>query len=238
MNTLFSQVYDSFLSKITDDMYLELDELDTFRMLEQLLLSAIEKFEFPRIDLTDYELMEISDETAYTGVESDNQEVVAIIYEGGNFNNALTHEEINILAVYMIVEWLSQQLASVENTRMKYSGSDFKFTSQANHMQKILQLKKDYQREGFHLQRLYKRRIPDRRGVMRSTLGIIMEPIGTDSSSYESINEAYRYRNVIDYQDLAHKPAIESETLIGDKTYDQLNLSPLTHSEIDNVISP
>ena len=144
MNTLFSQVYDSFLSKITDDMYLELDELDTFRMLEQLLLSAIEKFEFPRIDLTDYELMEIVDETAYTGVESDNQEVMAIIYEGGNFNNALTHEEINILAVYMIVEWLSQQLASVENTRMKYSGSDFKFTSQANHMQKILQLKKDY----------------------------------------------------------------------------------------------
>ena len=29
-----------------------------------------------------------------------------------------------------------QQLASVENTRMKYSGSDFKFTSQANHMAK------------------------------------------------------------------------------------------------------
>jgi hypothetical protein len=44
---------------------------------------------------------------------------------------------------------------------MKYSGTDFKFTSQANHMQKLLQLKKDYEREGFHLQRLYKRRIPD-----------------------------------------------------------------------------
>ena len=49
MNTTsFSLVYDSFLSKITDDMYLELTELDTFRMLEQLLLSAIEKFEFRR----------------------------------------------------------------------------------------------------------------------------------------------------------------------------------------------
>jgi len=62
MNTTsFSLVYDSFLSKITDDMYLELTELDTFRMLEQLLLSAIEKFEFPRIDLWDYELFEITD---------------------------------------------------------------------------------------------------------------------------------------------------------------------------------
>jgi hypothetical protein len=51
-------------------MYLELTELDTFRMLEQLLLSAIEKFEFPRIDIWDYELFEISDETTYNGAES------------------------------------------------------------------------------------------------------------------------------------------------------------------------
>ena len=117
MNTTsFSLVYDSFLSKITDDMYLELTELDTFRMLEQLLLSAIEKFEFPRIDLTDYTLLEINN----------NEEDDIIKYEGGYFNNQLTHEEINILAVYMIVEWLSQQLASVENTRMKYSGFEKK----------------------------------------------------------------------------------------------------------------
>jgi len=74
MNTTsFSLVYDSFLSKITDDMYLELTELDTFRMLEQLLLSAIEKFEFPRINIWDYELFEIVDETTYTGVESDGK---------------------------------------------------------------------------------------------------------------------------------------------------------------------
>ena len=179
MNTTpFSLVYDSFLSKITDDMYLELTELDTFRMLEQLLLSAVEKFEFPRIDIWDYKLFEISDETTYSGAESNYEQVSAIIYSGGCFNNLLTHEEINILAVYMIVEWLSQQLASVENTRMKYSGSDFKFTSQANHMQKLLQLKKDYEREGFHLQRLYKRRAPDKDGIMRSTFGLLRTPVG------------------------------------------------------------
>ena len=44
----------------------------------------------------------------------------------------------------MVIGWLGQQLDTTENTRMKYSGSDFKFTSQANHMQKLLQLKKDY----------------------------------------------------------------------------------------------
>ena len=156
-------------------MYLELNELDTFRMLQQLLISAIEKFEFPRIDLTDYEITEIAGVHQYTGAESNNQPVDAILYAGGYFNNNLTHQEINILAVYMIVEWLSQQLASVENTRMKYSGSDFKFTSQANHMQKLLQLKKDYEREGFHLQRLYKRRKKDKDGIMRSTFGILRQ---------------------------------------------------------------
>ena len=65
MGTSFSQVYDSFLSKITDDMYLELNELDTYRILEELLLSAIEKFEFPRVNLNDYNLAVI--EETYNG---------------------------------------------------------------------------------------------------------------------------------------------------------------------------
>jgi len=173
--TPFSIVYDSFLSKITDDMYMELTELDTFRLLENLLKTAMQKFEFPRIDIFDYEESYVDDVDTYEGVESNNEEVPAIIYAGGYFNNLLTAEEINILSTYMIVEWLGQQLASVENTRMKYSGSDFKFTSQANHMSKILALKKDYEREGFHLQRLYKRRIKDENGIMRSTFNSIME---------------------------------------------------------------
>ncbi len=174
-STPFSYIYDSFLSKITDDMYMELTELDTYQLLEELLLSAIQKFEFPRVDLTEYELVSITDEIKYTGAESGQEEVPAILYEGGSFTNTLTAEEINILATYMVVEWLGQQLASVENTRMKYSGSDFKFTSQANHMQKLLQLKKDYEREGFHLQRLYKRRQKDSEtNVYKSTFGSIM----------------------------------------------------------------
>ena len=89
---------------------------------------------FFSLELTKYELVSITDEVKYTGAESGQEEVPAILYEGGSFTNTLTAEEINILATYMVVEWLGQQLASVENTRMKYSGSDFKFTSQANHM--------------------------------------------------------------------------------------------------------
>lgn len=236
MNTTsFSLVYDSFLSKITDDMYLELTELDTFRMLEQLLLSAIEKFEFPRVNLWDYEFFEAIDETIYNGIQSNNQDVIAIIYNQGHFNTTLTHEEINILAVYMIVEWLSQQLASVENTRMKYSGSDFKFTSQANHMQKLLQMKKDYEREGFHLQRLYKRRIQDKRGVMRSTFGVIMQP--TFYPSDVLTQDEYRNRNIINYEDLINKPKIEHHELVNDKTFDELDMSRIDFNELDNITS-
>ena len=173
--TPFSLVYDCFLSKITDDMYMELTELDTFRLLQELLVNAIYKVEFPRQDLTNITETEVIDEVEYTGVDSDNMTVPAIIYTDGYFNVKLTQEEINIIATYMIVEWLSQQLASVENARMKYSGSDFKFTSQANHMQKLLALKTDYEREGFHLQRLYKRRAVDEDGIYRSTMSTIME---------------------------------------------------------------
>lgn len=162
--TPFSEIYSNFLSKITDDMYMELTEQDTYKILQQLLLSALPKFEFPRQSL-DYELKQITEEE---GNEEKTYQILAFI-------NKLTNEEINIISTYMIVEWIGQQLASVENVRMKYSGSDFKFTSQANHMQKLLQMKKDYEREGFHLQRLYKRRKKNEDGVYQSTFGSIME---------------------------------------------------------------
>ena len=41
---------------------------------------------------------------------------------------------------------------------MKYSGSDFKMTSQANHLQKLLTLLNECHRQSHHMQRLYKRR--------------------------------------------------------------------------------
>ena len=172
--TPFSCIYDSFLSKITDDMYMELNELETFRLLEDLLMSAIHSFEFPRFNINDFETSYLEEVTSYSGVEADGETAVAYIYGGGQYNCELTSEEINIIATYMVVQWLGQQLASVENVRMKYSGSDFKFTSQANHMAKIKDMKSDYERQGFHLQRLYKRRKMDNNGIMSSTFDSIM----------------------------------------------------------------
>ena len=150
MATLFTDIYKVFFSKVTEDMYMELTIEETQNLVEELLLSSLHWFEFPRVDLTNYSL------------------------KNNQFNVTLTTEEQNIIATYMIVEWLGQQLASVELTRMKYSGSDFKFTSQANHMAKLKNLKEKYAAEGFHLQRLYKRRKRDVTGIMKSTLSEIM----------------------------------------------------------------
>ena len=54
MNTPFSAIYDRFLGKITDDMYVELTPEDTLRDLQTLLIEALPGFEFPDFKLDDY----------------------------------------------------------------------------------------------------------------------------------------------------------------------------------------
>ena len=174
--TSFITIYDSFWSRVTDDMYMELTELDTLEMLQDLLISALPRFEFPRFDIFDYELGTWQDLGIYKGAESDNEEVPISGWVGGTFNYGLTDEEINILALNMVIEWLTQQLDTTENTREKFSGSDFKFTSQANHMAKLKVLIDAQKQDSVHLQRLYKRRRFTPEGA-QSTMGdIISKP--------------------------------------------------------------
>jgi hypothetical protein len=81
-----------------------------------------------------------------------------VMIEASSFNTELSSEEINILAILMMCAWLQRQITSIENIRMKYSGADFKMTSQANHLAKLLSLLKETHRQSHHMQRLYKRR--------------------------------------------------------------------------------
>lgn len=172
-NTSFATIYDSFLSRVTADMYMELTELDTYQLLQELLVNAIPWFKLPRTNIFDYEEGYLEYGT-YKGVESDGVEVPAIYWIGGSFNATLSFDEINILAQYMVAEWFGQQLASTENTRMRYTGADFKMTSQANHMAKIKVLKENAIKEAKTLVDSYKRRkIVD--GQVLSTLGEVME---------------------------------------------------------------
>ena len=169
--TKFATVYNRFLGKITDDMYLELTPEDTVKDLQNLLIDAIPGFEFPRKPLYDYtietKVIEENEVTAddfiigviWNELTDVNQSTVPkVLVECSAFNCELTSEEINILALLMKQGWVQRQVTSIENTRMKYSGSDFKFTSQANHLAKLLSLLEESRRDSFHMQRLYKRR--------------------------------------------------------------------------------
>lgn len=176
--TSFITIYESFLARVTDDMYMEMTEIETIEVLQDLLINAISRFEFPRVNLFDYEEGYWGDLGTYQGIESDNKEVPATGWVGGAFSCMLTQEEINILALCMVIEWLGQQLETTDNTKEKYSGSDFKFTSQANHMAKLKVLIDAANKDSVHLQRIYKRRQITNDGSVQSTMGDIISKPG------------------------------------------------------------
>ena len=128
-------------------MYLELTPEDTVKDLQNLLIDAIPGFEFPRVNLYDYEISvvemyenEVVSEDFMIGViwndSLEVEEIPRVLVDRSSFAVELSQEEINILALLMKQAWVQRQVTSIENTRMKYSGADFKMTSQANHLSK------------------------------------------------------------------------------------------------------
>lgn len=172
MATSFTTVYNRFLNKITDDMYMELTPADTVKDLQRLLIDAIPGFEFPRKNLNNYTIDietiredKITEDDFVIGILWDDlidgeEQVPLAVVEHSTFDDDLTSEEINILAILMMIGWVQRQVTSIENTRMKYTGADFKMTSQANHLSKLLTLLTECQRQSHHMQRLYRRRRP------------------------------------------------------------------------------
>ena len=190
--TQFSAVYNRFLGQITDDLYLELTPEDTLRDLQNLLINAIPGFEFPRKNLYDYtiEVDEVPEDelipddfvlgTVWGDLDISSSETPSVLVDKSRFNVELTSEEINILALLMKQGWVQRQVTSIENTRMKYSGSDFKMTSQANHLAKLLSLLTESRRDSFHMQRLYKRRKIADDGSYRSNRSSLMDSQALD----------------------------------------------------------
>ena len=188
MGTKFTEIYNRFLGKITDDMYIELTPQDTIRDLRNLLIDAIPGFEFPRHNLYDYSIEseikfenEIDKDDFIIGIlwdempEDSINETPRVEIEQSSFTAELTSEEINILAILMMCAWVQRQVTSIENTRMKYSGTDFKMTSQANHLSKLLTLLNECNRQSLHMQRLYRRRKIIDNGEYRSNWSVLRE---------------------------------------------------------------
>ena len=153
-HTSFDRIEQAFLGQITDDMYLELTKEDTEAILDEILIQAIPWILHPKgKDLMDYD------------------------EEKREFNCSLDRDEINILTKYMEMVWLQQQIHTVDLVRQKYSGSDFKFTSQASHIKQLESAKQEVEREAYHLQSNYYRREKSADGIYHSTMKRIMEAL-------------------------------------------------------------
>lgn len=150
--TTFDEVESLFFTLVTDDMYMELTKEDTEQIVDEILIQAIPWFKFPKEkNLYDFDLT------------------------NRHFNCLLDTEEQLILCKYMTMVWVQEQMTTIDLIRQKYSGSDFKFTSQASHLKQLVTLKQELEREAYHLQSNYYMKGKDDGGVYRSTLARIME---------------------------------------------------------------
>ena len=106
--TPLQDVYDAFLVKMLEDEWENWTEEEAIMDWYALLLSALPRFKFPRVDLT--------------------------IKEKSYFEGKLSNEEIQILATYMKCEWLNRSILTWENVKPLYEERDF---SQANLLDKL-----------------------------------------------------------------------------------------------------
>ena len=106
--TPLQDVYDAFLVKMLEDEWENWTEEEAIMDWYALLLSALPRFKFPRVDLT--------------------------IKEKSYFEGNLNNEEIQILATYMKCEWLNRSILTWENVKPLYEERDF---SQANLLDKL-----------------------------------------------------------------------------------------------------
>lgn len=106
--TPLQDIYDAFLVKMLEDEWENWTEEEAIMDWYALLLSALPRFKFPRVDLT--------------------------IKEKSYFEGNLNNEEIQILATYMKCEWLNRSILTWENVKPLYEERDF---SQANLLDKL-----------------------------------------------------------------------------------------------------
>ena len=115
MPTEFTEVYEMFLSKITDYDILKLDEDELNQEFKMLLKKALARFVY------------IKD--------------VSVDYDFEQFSRELTELEIDIISSYMVSAWISPKINSITLLRQSLSSKDFSMYSQANHLKELMELK-------------------------------------------------------------------------------------------------
>ena len=119
--TYFEDVYEFFLSKIKSYDLAELTEDEIKEELDTLIKLALPKC------------------TVFKGkikIDLDNE---SFVVKG---KDSLSLEEMEILSLAMLLQYISPLIARDENLKQTLSSKDFSSTSQANHLEKLLILKK------------------------------------------------------------------------------------------------
>lgn len=119
MQTSYQEIYDLFVRKITDFNLMIQDDEDIEQLCYKYLESAIANFMFCKHDLSKRDIGKFN----------------------GGFHSTLNIQEKEILSLLMIVEWLTPQIYNITLIKQFVGDSEFNMTSQANHLDKLSQLK-------------------------------------------------------------------------------------------------
>ena len=113
MATLYSEVFKSFTSKITDYQLGSLEDIVVENDMISLLNSSIVYFRLPKIDIFN---------------KDDKKQI---------FNEDLSYEEIEVLSTLMVAEWFKRIIYNTDVLVQKYGETDFEFKSQANQLKAL-----------------------------------------------------------------------------------------------------
>lgn len=131
MATPLSEVYDFFLTKVTDYSFLSLNETgDLESVLYKYLRSAIVRFTSTTKDLT---------------VDTKAQE----------FTATLDDFEKEILATLMSISYVSSKITHIKNLEQVLSDKEYKIYSTANHLAQLVALRKEMNLEASNLMVAY-----------------------------------------------------------------------------------
>ena len=123
-------VYDAFLSKMTEDEWLNWTDEEIEMDWRSLFDAAVPYFKFPRVSLE--------------------------VKNGWFVDKDISNAEIQIIATYMKCEWLNRTILTWENVKPLYVERDF---SQANLLDKLKGLLEKEEKKASKLESLYYRSI-------------------------------------------------------------------------------
>ena len=118
MATPYELVYSRFLNRTTDFNLGDMDDYTLSEMLKGWLRSAI-----------------VNTRTSTNLSARDDENEV--------FNNDLSEQDVELLAMGMTMAWLDQYLNSTENVLQFVGGKEEKYYSQANHIAELRALRED-----------------------------------------------------------------------------------------------